>query len=330
MNSREEHNFDSGYRAHFNHRFKKSLGQNFLKYVADAENLVKLCSLQQDTEVIEIGCGAGALTAALLPNTAKVYGFEVDLRLQDYLCERFAAHLEEGKLELNFTDALAYDLYEKFKDAEELAVVSNLPYSLTRDFIYKILLELPHAETLAFMLQKEAVRRLTAPMPGSVDFNSKLYGAQAVLVNLFFNVSRRIAIPKTSFHPLPHVANEFIVLKKADRYLNFFKSDSAVKIANHFNLTAEITTAYACTQEFRNFFFNFVKNAFLQRRKQLINLQAYNRKHELENALELLQLPSNVRAEELLPEILLEIALYIFCFQEYNQHCIMYGCTLSE
>ena len=57
---------------HFNKRF----GQNFLTDKNLLDEIVEKAGVTKDDTVIEIGCGAGALTAALARKAKKVVGYE--------------------------------------------------------------------------------------------------------------------------------------------------------------------------------------------------------------------------------------------------------------
>ena len=66
-------------------RFDKSLGQNF---VFDGNLLGAIAAdagVCKDDTVVEIGTGAGTLTAALAERAGRVVSFEVDERLRDIL-----------------------------------------------------------------------------------------------------------------------------------------------------------------------------------------------------------------------------------------------------
>ena len=67
----------------------KSLGQNFLTSKEIIDNIVLNADINSDTSVIEIGCGLGSLTYAILEKTKKFVGIEKDPLLVDVLMNQF-------------------------------------------------------------------------------------------------------------------------------------------------------------------------------------------------------------------------------------------------
>ena len=82
-----------------NFKFKKSLGQNFIKDDNIIDKIVKYSEVDKDTLVIEIGPGLGSLTAKLLEKAKKVIAIELDEKLADFLEKRFALY-ENFELQL--------------------------------------------------------------------------------------------------------------------------------------------------------------------------------------------------------------------------------------
>ena len=53
--------------------FKKQFGQNFISDNNLLESIVTASGIDENTTVVEIGCGAGTLTRALAERAKKVY-----------------------------------------------------------------------------------------------------------------------------------------------------------------------------------------------------------------------------------------------------------------
>ena len=66
---------------------KKAFGQNFLTDVNLLDEIVEKAGVTENDVVLEIGCGAGALTRALAKKAKKVVGYEIDTRLKPVLEE---------------------------------------------------------------------------------------------------------------------------------------------------------------------------------------------------------------------------------------------------
>lgn len=264
-------------------RLTQSLGQNFLFEQALLDELARLAGVQADDLVVEVGSGAGSLTAGLARRAEHglVIGCEIDLHLQALLNERFADHknvrlIFENALKLDFAELVRQHTRTDQGQDRDLRVAANLPYYITTELICKLILELPQAKSMAFMVQLEATERILAD-PGK----SKAYGPLAILVQAFGTAKIALHIPRTAFIPEPHVDSALVVLEKVDPEPGDIRALVLVQFS-----------AYA----------RFVQAAFCQRRKTLLNnLKVYGSASSLvfKEKLSELELPLNVRAEAL-------------------------------
>ena len=62
----------------YSFRFKKKFGQNFIIDENILNNIVSSSKIDKNTLVIEVGCGAGALTKKLSKVAKRVIGYEID------------------------------------------------------------------------------------------------------------------------------------------------------------------------------------------------------------------------------------------------------------
>ena len=112
---------------------KKAYGQNFLTDENLLGEIVEKAGITENDTVLEIGCGAGALTRALAKKAKKVVGYEIDERLKPVLAETLA---EFDNTRLIFKDVMK----EKISDVEktlggEYKLVANLPYYITTPIV---------------------------------------------------------------------------------------------------------------------------------------------------------------------------------------------------
>ena len=66
-------------------RFKKSLGQNFLRDKNILNKIINSSNISSNSLIIEIGPGDGSLTEYLLKTGNNVLAFEIDQRLKEPL-----------------------------------------------------------------------------------------------------------------------------------------------------------------------------------------------------------------------------------------------------
>lgn len=177
--------------------FKKAYGQNFL---SDEDLLAEIADgagiTDKDT-VIEIGCGAGALTRALALRAKRVIGYEIDLSLKPLLKDVLSDY---SNVELAFKDVMK----EKLSDIErnvggEYKIVANLPYYITTPVVMRFIEGSDKLLSMTVMVQKEVAERFAAK-PSSSD-----YGAITVGIELRGNAKIIKEVPREKFTPVPNV-----------------------------------------------------------------------------------------------------------------------------
>lgn len=154
-----------------------------------------------DIPLLEIGCGDGALTDALLSEGRSVIGVEIDPGLASRLRHRFGANKQFQLVEGN---AVKLDWSSLLADAEEIAVVGNLPYHLASRILFEVLdrvrtMSKPHIREMVVMVQREVAERICAPSGG------RDYGSLTLLVKYHGDAKYLFTVPADSFYPKPQV-----------------------------------------------------------------------------------------------------------------------------
>ena len=219
--------------------FTKSLGQNFLINPTVCPRIAEKSGITPDSGVIEIGTGIGVLTCELAKRAKKVVALEIDHTLQPILKETLA---EYDNVEVIFADVMQTDLKQLIADkfpGMETSVCANLPYYITSPVIMKLLEERLPIRSVTVMVQLEAAQRICAA-PGTRNSS-----ALTIAVNYYSSPKKLFNVSPGSFMPAPKV-------------------DSAV-----IRLEPHETPLYDVDDE--KLFFSCVRQAFSQRRKQLIN-----------------------------------------------------------
>ncbi len=220
--------------------FKKSLGQNFLTEPNILRKIVDVAGLDQETNVIEVGPGIGALTEHLARASHQVLAFEIDGRLIEVLADTLSPYPNVTVLHQDVLKAdLASATKEVFDTSYPIKVVANLPYYITTPIMMHFLESNLEVTELVVMMQKEVADRIIAS-PGS-----KAYGSLSIAVQYYMDAEIAFIVPKTAFVPQPNV-------------------DSAI-----LKLTKRGTPLVEVTEE--DFFFEVVRASFKQRRKTLWN-----------------------------------------------------------
>ena len=187
---------------------KKSLGQNFLHDLNLTSKIALLSGTLENSTILEIGAGPGALTRGLLASGAKkVIALERDKRCMPALMD--IANYYDGKLEVLERDALNFDLNE-IKDLGSLKIISNLPYNIGTELLVKWLTPIiwpPKWEDMTLMFQKEVAERIVA-IP-----STKAYGRLSVLAQWRCNTDIRMTVSPEAFKPKPKVQSAVVSIK---------------------------------------------------------------------------------------------------------------------
>ena len=183
----------------------KSLGQNFLQDSSVIENIVSMSGASDETDVIEIGPGMGAVTDLLIEQSKSLTAIEIDTRLFNELSRRYERN---PNFKIINTDVLKTDLSPYITD--NTIVVANLPYYITTPIITMLIESELKLKSMTVMVQLEVAKRICA------DEKSKDYGAISVLCNYFCDTELLFIVPPEAFSPVPKVHSAVIKLNFRD------------------------------------------------------------------------------------------------------------------
>lgn len=200
------------------HGFRRadSLGQNFLVDRNIIEKIIDAAELTENTLVIEIGPGMGALTQVAAEKAGKVIAVEIDRHLIPVLGE-VVGHLDN--VEIINQDILKTDINELIEsekknfatsdhEIDKVVILGNLPYYITTPIIMGILERQIEMDTMVIMMQKEVAERIVAE-PGG-----KTYGALSIACQFFCETNYVTTVPRTVFQPQPKVDSAVLRLDK--------------------------------------------------------------------------------------------------------------------
>ena len=217
---------------------KPKLGQNFLVDERARQRIVDALGDVSARTVVEIGPGHGAITEILAARCQRLIAIELDRALAAELRFRFR---EQAHVEIVEGDVLACDLARFAGQGETLDVVGNLPYYITSD----ILLALFAAASdgllgrAVLMMQREVAERVAAK-PGVRE-----YGLLSATTQMYAQVDALFTLPPEAFSPPPDVFSSVVRLHFSPRFAEL-------------GLDAKG-------------FDGFLKKAFAQKRKTLVN-----------------------------------------------------------
>jgi 16S rRNA (adenine1518-N6/adenine1519-N6)-dimethyltransferase len=248
---------------------KRRLGQNFLRDAGVVSRIVGSLQLGPDDVLLEIGCGAGALSRQLVGKPRQYVGVELDTSLYERLMDLASpgvVFLNQDILSMDFSSLQKHYL----RPGERLKVVGNLPYYISSPILQLLAQHARFIERAVIMLQAEVVERLVAQP------STKEYGFLTLLVQYYFSIRVLFTVSPRAFSPRPNVTSKVAQLIPHPKCLLNSGQESE--------------------------FFQFVKRSFSQRRKTMKNaLKGYAQWHPelLEALLGELGYPPDARAETL-------------------------------
>lgn len=255
-------------------KHKKKYGQNFLNDQNTVlERIMEVSQVSSDDEVLEIGPGEGALTELLLQRAKKVNCVEIDTDLEKILRKKFDSN---PKFNLHMGDILEADLRGII--GADTKVVANIPYYITSPIINKLIEHRDLIDEVYLMVQKEVGERVCAT-------SGKERSVLTLAVEYFGEAEYLFTIPKEFFTPVPKIDSGFIGIK-------FYKDRRFESIIDE------------------NLFFKYVKGAFSNKRKNIVNNLATLgiSKDKIQGVLTELGISFNERAENLSIEQFIELA----------------------
>jgi len=215
------------------HRPRKRFGQNFLRDKNVLDRIIAAADIRDNDRILEIGPGPGALTDRLLATGQPLLAVEIDRDLGKALVDR-----QEPNLDVVVGDVLRLD-WGGLLQSPPYTLVSNLPYNISSQVLFKVLDHRQLFHRMVLMFQKEVGERLVA------DKGTRDYGILSVLMQTWFDIERVVKVPPGAFFPPPKVDSVVLRFDPLETPRAHLKSDMIYR--------------------------KLVKDAFAQRRKTLRN-----------------------------------------------------------
>ncbi len=187
---------------------KKRFGQHFLRDRGVLERIVKWIAPEAGDLFLDIGAGDGALSRGLAPMASRLISIELDddciPRLETALSGFPNAAVVQGDiLRLDLAALVSPHLLP----GTRLRIAGNLPYNIATVIIERLLsLRLPIAD-MAFMVQLEVARRITA-VPATRE-----YGYFSVLCQHRADVRFGFKVSPACFVPRPKVGSAMVAFR---------------------------------------------------------------------------------------------------------------------
>lgn len=263
-----------------NIKFNKNFGQNFIFDTNLLKAIVNDAGINEHTEVLEIGTGAGTLTKEIAMSSKKVVSFEIDTNLMPVISENLSMVNNAQVIFRDIMKESMENIESNFED--DYVMIANLPYYITTPIIFKFLENATRLKSMVIMVQKEVADRLCA------NANTVQYGAITAVINAVANTKVTRIVKRNMFIPAPNVDSAVV-------RIDFDKNKYNIKSYDNFS--------------------KLVKCAFHMRRKTLVNNLKSSfgfDKETIENAFATLNIPIGVRGETLTPQQFVELSNLLF------------------
>lgn len=189
-------------------RRRRALGQHFLADPGVAARIVEAVGATAADVVCEIGAGPGTLTWALAARVGRLVALEIDPALQARLAAAARTWPAAARVDILVADArgFAYEELHALRPSPSgrVLVVGNLPYSVSKPILGRLLAARAALDGAVLMLQREVAERLVAS-PGGRE-----YGALSVFWQLWADVTQLEVVPPAAFRPPPAVESAVI------------------------------------------------------------------------------------------------------------------------
>ncbi len=184
-------------------RKKKGLGQHFLRDSSIVESMISHVFVDHKTNVLEIGCGDGFLTKAILAKTncKRLLCFEIDPEWHEFVSKSVV----DNRLELKLLNILDKD-WKEFEQTQPLVMLANLPYQITFPIFYRIQKCKHLFVEGVVMIQEEVAQKIVAQ-------GGRNYGYVSLFLQHHFALELLDKIPPEAFCPPPKVDSRLIYFK---------------------------------------------------------------------------------------------------------------------
>ncbi|MBD3273030.1 ribosomal RNA small subunit methyltransferase A [Candidatus Dependentiae bacterium] len=184
-------------------RKKKKFGQHFLRKQSVVDNMINKVLITDNTRVMEIGCGDGFLTQAILnqTNCKELWVYEIDPEWANLVGKK----ISDSRLKIKIENILEvdFDFLEKYKP---WVLLANLPYQITFPIFFKIQKNKHLFEEGVVMIQEEVAQKIVAK-------SGKNYNATSIFLQYHFHFELMEKIEPGAFNPPPKVFSRLIYFK---------------------------------------------------------------------------------------------------------------------
>lgn len=181
---------------------KKKFGQHFLRDATFTDIMLRKVSLTNESSVLEIGCGNGFLTKAILQYPlARLWVFEIDSQWADYVKKS----IQDERLVVFQENILDFD-FNRLREYKPWTLLSNLPYQITFPILYLVARHHDFFAEGVVMIQEEVAQKI-------IKKSGRGYGFPSLFLQYYFELKLLNKVPPHAFYPQPKVYSRLLYFK---------------------------------------------------------------------------------------------------------------------
>ncbi|MBD3231197.1 ribosomal RNA small subunit methyltransferase A [Candidatus Dependentiae bacterium] len=201
---------------------KKKFGQHFLRKQSVVDHMIEKVKINSKIRIIEIGCGDGFLTQAILnqTNCKELISYEIDPQWAEFVKNK----ITDPRLTIKQKNILEID-FKKLESKKPWVILSNLPYQITFPIFFLIQKHKTIFNEGVVMIQEEVAQKIVAT-------KGKSYNTTSLFLQYHFELELMEKIEPQAFVPKPKVFSRLlyfkpklktILIKKEEEFWKFVK-----------------------------------------------------------------------------------------------------------
>lgn len=185
-------------------RKKKAFGQHFLRKQSVVDHMIEKVKISPEISVLEIGCGDGFLTRAILEQTVckQLICYEIDPEWAQFVQQA----IKDPRLQIKQQNILAPDVALTLQNHAPLVVLANLPYQITFPILFLIQKNKHLFSEGVVMAQEEVAQKIVAT-------RGRGYTPTSLFLQYHFDWELLEKIEPGAFVPPPKVFSRLLYFK---------------------------------------------------------------------------------------------------------------------
>ena len=182
---------------------KKRYGQHFLKDRTYVDRMIEAVHLDSTISVMEIGCGEGILTGAILENSCKkLQVFEIDRQWAEHVQQKYGS---DDRLSITLNNVLD-ERWDELQSQAPWVLLANLPYQITFPILYLLQKNREMFLEGVVMVQEEVAQKI-------VKTSGRGHGYSSLYFQHYFDWKLLDKIAPEAFYPAPNVFSRLLYFK---------------------------------------------------------------------------------------------------------------------